>query len=71
MALIQDSGRGYIAGFTTLALAMFIGYKWNGGYLTFVSNGYNFLYLFWFGVTIFIMTWLVDKYYKRRKKNES
>jgi len=42
-SIITDSGRAYLMGIMTMALSMFLGYKWSPDYVEFVSNGYNFL----------------------------
>ena len=70
MSIIKDPGRAYIMGFTTMAFAMFLGYKWSPDYLETVSNGYNFLWIVGFGIVVFIMTWLIDGYYKTKNNRK-
>lgn len=65
-SLIEDPSRGFIMGFSTFALAMFLGYKWSSDYMEMVSNGYNFLWIFGFGMILFVATWLIDGYFKTK-----
>lgn len=64
--IVKDPGRAFIMGFTTMALAMFLGYKWSPDYFEFVNNGYSFLGIVGFGIVMFIATWLIDGYYKTK-----
>ena len=66
-SLIKDPGRAYIMGFSTMALAMFFGYLWSPDYFELVNNGYNFLYMFIFGMFLFAMTWLIDTCFNKRE----
>ena len=70
--IITDPGRAYLMGIMTMALSMFLGYKWSPDYVEFVANGYNFLWVVGFVAILFIMMWLIDGYFEtKRKKNDA
>jgi len=61
----MNETKAYILGFTTIAFGMFLGYIWSPNYFRFVSNGYNFLYIVGFGVSVWIMEHVFSKLEKR------
>ncbi len=67
--IITDHGRAYLFGITTMAFGMFLGSKLSPDYLEFVSNGNNFLGIAAFGMAVFLITWLIDRYFKNRSKD--
>ncbi len=63
---------GYVIGFMSLALALFLGSKLSPNYLEFVSDGNNFLLIILFGICVWSVFSLIDFYYEKKavKRNK-
>ena len=69
-ALITDASRAYIFGSATAFLGLFLGYIWSPDYFELVNDGYNFLYMSIFLMVLFIVDWLIDGYFRTKRKRK-